>query len=109
MRCQIRGSIKGVGQIRIVECATIGPCTVLVFDGPLPFTEWRAIVVDNVRYDTLPVMDAGNNCLAIVGTHDMTGKDAIFVESILGQSYMKPATSHREGRLSRFRIASRNR
>lgn len=80
VRCQIRGSIKGVGQIRIVECATIGPCTVLVFDGPLPFTEWRAIVVDNVRYDTLPVMDAGNDCLAIVGTHDMTGKDAIFVE-----------------------------
>lgn len=47
--------------MRIIECTTIG-------------------VVDDVRYDTLPVMDAGNDCLAIVGVHDMTGKDAIFVE-----------------------------
>ncbi len=66
--------------MRIIERIAIGSCAVLVFDGPLPFTEWRAIVVDDGRYDTLPVMDAGNDCLAIVGTHDMTGKDAIFVE-----------------------------
>lgn len=66
--------------MRIIECATIGPYAVLAFDGSLPFTEWRAIVVDGVRYDTLPVMDAGDDCLAIIGAHDMTGKDAIFVE-----------------------------
>lgn len=53
--------------MRIIECITIGPCAVLVFDGPLPFTEWRAIVVDDGRYDTLPVMDAGDDCLAIIG------------------------------------------
>lgn len=72
--------LGGVRQMRIIECTTIGPYIVLVFDGPLPFTGWRAIVVDDVRYDTLPGIDAGNDCLAIVGTHDMTGKDAIFVE-----------------------------
>lgn len=66
--------------MRIIECTTIGPYTVLVFDDPLPFTGWRAIVVDDVHYDTLPVMDAGNDCLAIIGAHDMTGKDALFVE-----------------------------
>lgn len=66
--------------MRIIDCLTVGPYTVLVFDAPPPRTGWRAIVVDDVRYDTLPVMDAGNDCLAIVGTHDMTGKDAIFVE-----------------------------
>ena len=74
------GAAGGVRQMRIIECTTIGPYTVLVFDDPLPFTGWRAIVVDDVRYDTLPVMDAGNDCLAIIGAHDMTGKDALFVE-----------------------------
>lgn len=66
--------------MRIIDCLTVGPYTVLVFDAPLPRTGWRAIMVDDVRYDTLPVMDAGDDCLAIVGAHDMTGKDAIFVE-----------------------------
>lgn len=60
------GAARGVRQMRIIECTTIGPYTVLVFDGPLPFTEWRAIVVDGGRYDTLPVMDAGDDCLAII-------------------------------------------
>lgn len=60
--------------MRIIECTTIGPYTVLVFDGPLPFTEWRAIVVDGGRYDTLPVMDAGDGCLAIIGAQTWLGK-----------------------------------
>lgn len=63
----MRGSIKGVGQMWMVVCTTIGPYIALVFDGPLPFTEWRAIVVDDGRYDTLPVIDAGDDCLAIIG------------------------------------------
>lgn len=53
--------------MRIIERITIGPCAVLVFDGPLTFTGWRAIVVDDVRYDALPVMDADDDCLAIIG------------------------------------------
>lgn len=66
--------------MRITDCTTMGPYTVLVFNAPLPRTSWRAIVVDGVRYDTLPVMDAGNDCLAIAGSHDLTGKDATFTE-----------------------------
>ena len=61
------GAAGGVRQMRIIECTTIGPCAVLVFDGPLPFTEWRAIVVGDGRYDNLPVMDADDDCLAIIG------------------------------------------
>lgn len=66
--------------MKIIDCTTIGPYTVLVFDAPLPRTGWRAIVVDGVRYDTLPVMDAGNDCLAIVGLHDLTGKNTTFTD-----------------------------
>ena len=65
--------------MKIVASTTIGPYTVLVFESRLPLTKWRAIVVDGVRYDTLPVMDADDDCLAITGSHDMTGKDATFV------------------------------
>ena len=52
----------------------------LVFNGSLPLKGWRAIMVDGVRYNTLLVMDAGDDYLAIFGAHDMTGKDAIIVE-----------------------------
>lgn len=65
--------------MRVIESTTMGPYTILVFSAPLPLTSWRAIVVDGVRYDTLPVMDAGDDCLAIPGAHDLTGKDAEFV------------------------------
>lgn len=65
--------------MKIIESTTIGSYTILVFENKLPLTGWRAIVVDGVRYDTLPVMDAGDDLLAIIGSHDMTGKDATFV------------------------------
>ena len=65
--------------MKIVESITIGPYTVLVFESRLPLTKWRAIVVDGVRYDTLPVMDAGDDLLAVTGSYDMAGKVATFV------------------------------
>ncbi len=66
--------------MRITDCTTMGPYTILVFSAPLPRTSWRAIMVEGVRYETLPVMDAGNDCLAIAGSHDLAGKDATFIE-----------------------------
>lgn len=30
-------------------------------------------------YETIPVMDAGNDILAVAGERDLTGKDAAFV------------------------------
>ena len=61
------------------ERGTVGPYTVLVFEAPLPLKKWRAIVVDGIRYETIPVMDAGNDILAVAGERDLTGKDAAFV------------------------------
>ena len=61
------------------ERGTVGPYTVLVFEAPLPLKEWRAIVVDGIRYETIPVMDAGNDILAVAGERDLTGKDAALV------------------------------
>ena len=64
--------------MKIIESAVIAPYTSLVFEAPLPLTNWRGIDVEGVRYETLPVMDAGNNVLAIHGAHDLTGKEAEF-------------------------------
>lgn len=61
------------------ERNTVGPYTALAFKAPLPSTGWHAIVVDGTRYETIPVMDAGNDILAIAGEHDLAGKDATFV------------------------------
>lgn len=64
--------------MKIIESTPISNYTALVFESPLPCTECRAIVVEGVRNETLPVMDAGNDCLAIEGSHELTGKDAEF-------------------------------
>lgn len=64
----------------MVVCTTIGPYIALVFDGPLPFTEWRAIVVDDGRYNTLPVHGCRRRLPGYNRSADMTGKDALFAE-----------------------------
>ena len=33
----------------------------------------------DARYETIPVMDAGNDILAVAGERDLTGKDVAFV------------------------------
>lgn len=63
----------------VTERSTVGPYTALVFESPLPLKDWHAIVVDGIRYETISVMDAGNDILAIAGEHDLTGKYATFV------------------------------
>lgn len=63
----------------VTERNTVGPHTALVFEAPLPSTEWHTIVADGKRYKTIPVMDAGDDILAITGEHDLTGKHATFV------------------------------
>lgn len=63
----------------VTEWNTAGPYTALVFEVPLPSTGWRAIVVDGMRHETIPVMDAGDDILAVAGKRDPTGKNATFV------------------------------
>lgn len=63
----------------VTERNTVGPYTALVFETPLPSTRWHVIVVDGIRYETIPVMDAGDDILAIAGEHDLKGKYAAFV------------------------------
>lgn len=63
----------------VTERNTVGPYTALDFEAPLPSMGWHAIVVDGMRYETIPVMDAGDDILAISGEHDLTGKYATFV------------------------------
>lgn len=63
----------------VTERNTVGPYTALIFEAPLPSTGWHAIVVDGMRYETIPVMDAGGDILAVAGKRDPTGKNATFV------------------------------
>ena len=53
--------------------------TVIAFGRDLPTTPWRFLVIDGVRYKPVPVMDAGNDCVAVEGAHDFSGKDVQFV------------------------------
>lgn len=55
--------------------------TILVFDDHLPRSSWRSIVIDGVCYKPIPVMDAGENCIAIEGVHELDGKEAQFAAS----------------------------
>lgn len=63
----------------VTERNTVGPYAALVFEAPLLSSGWHAIVVDGVRYETIPVIDAGDDILAIAGKYDLAGKTATFV------------------------------
>lgn len=46
----------------------------LALDDPLPTYEWRTLVVGGVGFDPVPVMDTGNDCIAVAGAHDFEGE-----------------------------------
>lgn len=64
--------------MKIVDCVAVGGYTVLALDDPLPTYEWRTLVVGGVGFDPVPVMDAGNDCIAVAGAHDFEGEDVTF-------------------------------
>lgn len=50
----------------------------LALDEPLSTYEWRTLVVGGVGFDPVPVMDAGNDRIAVAGAHDFGGEDVTF-------------------------------
>lgn len=64
--------------MRILDCIEINGKTLMVLDNDLPSTGWRDLVIDGTKYATIPVMDIGDNSIAIDGIHDFTGKEVTF-------------------------------
>ena len=60
--------------MRIVDCHEIRGITILLLSEKRPLSNWNKLLIDGIAYDPLPVMDAGEKCIAIHGTHDFTGK-----------------------------------
>lgn len=53
--------------------------TVLIMSEDLPMTDWRTLLIGGTAYAPLLVMDAGDNVVAINGSHDLTGQEVEFV------------------------------
>lgn len=65
--------------MRVTESIFIKGYTSLSLSEKRQFSNWTRLLIDGVEYDTVPIMDAGDDCIAIVGNHDLTGKEVTFI------------------------------
>ena len=64
----------------IVESSwTARDMTILKLTESIPLTDWRTMTVGGVEFKPFPVMDSGENIIAVEGKHDLTGKRVVFV------------------------------
>lgn len=49
--------------------------TVLVLSDDLPSRGWKNLLLDGTVVAPIPVMDMGNNVIAIKGKHDLRGRE----------------------------------
>lgn len=52
--------------------------TILKLTESIPLTDWRKMTVGGVEFKPFPVMDSGENIIAVEGKHDLTGKQVVF-------------------------------
>ncbi len=64
--------------MKIDECTEISNMTLLALSSELPRSNWRRVLIDRKAYDSTPVMDMGERCVAVEGHHDFTGKEIRF-------------------------------
>lgn len=65
--------------MKITESIFVKHYTSLSLSDDIPNRSWRKLLIDGVQYDPVPIFDAGNDCIAIHGNIDLTGKDIEFV------------------------------
>ena len=64
--------------MKIDECTEISNMTLLALSSELPRSNWRRVLIDRKAYDSIPVMDMDERCVAVEGHHDFTGKEIRF-------------------------------
>lgn len=65
--------------MKITESIPICGYTSLSLSETLPLTRWNTLIIDGIEYEPVPIMDGGNDCIAIHGNHDLTGREIEFV------------------------------
>lgn len=65
--------------MKITESIFVKDYTSLSLSESIPFTKWKAILVDGIKYKPIPIMDGGDDCIAIQGNINLTGKEIKFV------------------------------
>lgn len=53
--------------------------TVLRLTEDIPLTDWHKMLVGGVEFKPYPVMDSGDDTIAVKGAHDLAGKTVEFV------------------------------
>lgn len=65
--------------MKVVESTVVCGYTVIVLDGRLPLTGWRALEIGGERYEPVPVMDMGDDCVAVKGSYALAGQTVRFL------------------------------
>lgn len=64
--------------MKITDCHEINGVTILFLSEERPLSNWNKLMIDGIAYDPIPIMDAGEKCIAIHGVHDLSGKEIEF-------------------------------
>ncbi len=65
--------------MKITESIFVSHYTSLSLSDSVPNTKWERILIDGVEYDPIMIFDAGDDCIAINGNLDLTGKEIKFI------------------------------
>lgn len=60
--------------MRVDSSWAVGDMTVLRLTEAVPLTDWRTMTVGGVEFKPYPVMDSGDNVIAVKGAHELDGK-----------------------------------
>lgn len=64
--------------MKVESSWTARDMTILKLTESIPLTDWRKMTVGGVEFKPFPVMDSGENVIAVKGKHDLTGKRVVF-------------------------------
>lgn len=64
--------------MKVESSWTARDMTILKLTESIPLADWRKMIVGGVEFKPFPVMDSGENIIAVEGKHDLTGKQVVF-------------------------------
>ncbi len=65
--------------MKVESSWTARDMTILKLTESIPLTDWSKMTVGGVEFKPFPVMDAGENVIAVSGKHDLAGKQVEFI------------------------------
>lgn len=65
--------------MKITESIFVKDYTSLSLSESVPNTGWKKLLINGAEYDPVTIFDAGDDCIAIHGNVDLTGKEIEFI------------------------------